>query len=139
MALSSCLGSSHSFLCYLWVRKHLDSIFELQQKWNEKIGSYFSFALVQLVGRGSFKLPTVFFVVHFIQIEKLQITLWYMEPNQIGQQFVLIWRGLFHPANLSQHLKKRINPLFGCVEPKTGIVLTCENEKGNTKTFVSMR
>ena len=54
MALSSCLGSSHSFLCYLWVRKHLDSIFELQQKWNEKIGSYFSFALVQLVGRGSF-------------------------------------------------------------------------------------
>jgi hypothetical protein len=31
----------------------LDSIFELQQKWNEKIGSYFSFALVQLVGRGS--------------------------------------------------------------------------------------
>jgi hypothetical protein len=53
MALSSCLGSSHSFLCYLWVRKHLDSIFELQQKWNEKISSYFSFALVQLVGRGS--------------------------------------------------------------------------------------
>lgn len=56
MALSSCLGSSHSFLCYLWVRKHLDSIFELQQKWNEKIGSYFSFALVQLVGRGSLQI-----------------------------------------------------------------------------------
>ena len=53
MALSSCLGSSHSFLCYLWVRKQLSSIFGLQQKWNEKIGSYFSFALVQLVGRGS--------------------------------------------------------------------------------------
>ena len=36
MALSSCLGSNHSFLCYLWVYKQLDSIFELKQKWNEK-------------------------------------------------------------------------------------------------------
>ena len=27
--------------------------------------------------------------------------------------------------------------LFGCVEPQTGIVLTSENERGNTKSFYS--
>ena len=36
MALSSCLGSSYSFLCYVSGYKQRVSIFDRKQKWNEK-------------------------------------------------------------------------------------------------------
>ena len=73
MALSTCLGSGHSLLCYLWLMKQMDSIFELQLKWNEKIGSYFSFALVQTMGRGSQDVGKAFEIPAFKIPLKVQV------------------------------------------------------------------
>jgi putative transposase len=49
-----------------------------------------------------------------------------------------LWAEKGRQPSLKQKQRQRERKtLFGCVEPKTGIVLTCENEKGNTKTFFS--
>ena len=41
------------------------------------------------------------------------------------------------PKLKQKQRQRERNTLFGCVEPQTGIVLTSENERGNTKSFYS--
>ena len=41
------------------------------------------------------------------------------------------------PKIKQKQRKRERKTLFGCVEPKTGIVVTAENDAGNTRTFFS--